>query len=88
MLVTISPILIRAAATQAARIKAVAIKAAWIKAAGVAGALRALPGAGAPGRALGVAALITWVLDAGSGGYMIGTWIRRGGPRARIEVAR
>lgn len=55
MLVTISPVLIRAAAAP-------------------------------PGRALGVAALVTWVLDAGSGGYMIGTWIRRGGPRARIEA--
>lgn len=55
MLVTISPVLIRAAAAT-------------------------------PGRALGIAALITWVLDAGSGGYMIGTWIRRGGPRARIEA--
>jgi hypothetical protein len=34
-----------------------------------------------PARALGLAALCTWLLDAGSGGYMLATWIRRGGPR-------
>jgi hypothetical protein len=44
------------------------------------------PGVGSSGRALGVAALITWVLDAGSGLYMIGTWIKRGGPQARIAA--
>jgi hypothetical protein len=84
MPVTINPVLIKAAALRAAAIRAMAIRAAGIKAAAIAGALQALPGPGAstPGRALGVAALITWVLDAGSGGYMIGTWIRRGGPRA------
>lgn len=73
MTVTISPVLIRAAA---------------IKAAAIAGALHAVPGTGVstPGRALGVAALITWFLDAASGGYMIGTWIRRGGPRAQIAA--
>lgn len=69
-------------------ISSVLIKAAAIKAAAIAGALPALPdtGASSPGRALGVAALITWFLDAASGGYMIGTWIRRGGPRAQIAA--
>jgi hypothetical protein len=98
MLVTINPVRMKAVALRAAAVKATAIKAAGIKvtgikaacikAAGMAGALQALPGQGAvtPGRALGVAALITWVLDAGSGGYMIGTWIRRGGPRARLAA--
>jgi hypothetical protein len=93
MTVTISSVLIKAAATKAARIKVAAIKAVWvktfwIKAAAIAGAVHALPGPGAsaPGRALGVAALITWFLDAASGGYMIGTWIRRGGPRERIAA--
>lgn len=54
----------------------------------VARALVAQPVAGAspPGRALGVAALITWMLDAGSGGYMLVTWIRRGGPRALLAA--
>jgi hypothetical protein len=37
--------------------------------------------ANAPTRTLGLAALITWLLDAGSGGYMLTTWIRRGGPQ-------
>jgi hypothetical protein len=32
-----------------------------------------------PGQPLGIAALITWLLDAGSGGYMLATWIARGG---------
>jgi len=88
MPVTIHPVLIKAVALRAAAVRAVAIRAAGIKAAGIAGTLQALPGPGAstPGRALGVAALITWVLDAGSGGYMIGTWIKRGGPRARLAA--
>jgi len=37
--------------------------------------------AAAPSRGLGVAALVTWLLDAGSGAYMLGTWIVRGGLR-------
>ena len=37
--------------------------------------------AGAPSRGLGLAALVTWLLDAGSGAYMLGTWIVRGGLR-------
>jgi hypothetical protein len=37
-------------------------------------------------RALGIAALITWLLDAASGGYMLVTWVRRGGPRALIAA--
>jgi hypothetical protein len=32
-----------------------------------------------PGQPLGIAALITWLLDAGSGAYMLATWIARGG---------
>jgi len=54
-----------------------------IEAAGVAGALLAHSGAAtaAASRALGLAALTTWLLDAGSGAYMLGTWIVRGGLR-------
>jgi len=37
--------------------------------------------AGLPTRGLGIAALITWFFDAGSGLYMLGTWISRGGLR-------
>jgi hypothetical protein len=32
-----------------------------------------------PGRMLGIAALVTWLVDAGSGGYMLATWLARGG---------
>jgi hypothetical protein len=32
-----------------------------------------------PGRPLAFAALITWLIDAVSGGYMLATWIARGG---------
>jgi manganese efflux pump family protein len=39
------------------------------------------PAAAAPSRALGLAALVTWLLDAGSGAYMLATWIVRGGLR-------
>jgi hypothetical protein len=39
-----------------------------------------------PARALGLAALCTWVLDAGSGGYMLTTWIRSGGVH-RVRAA-
>lgn len=35
---------------------------------------------------LGLLALVTWLLDAGSGGYMLTTWIRRGGLR-RVRAA-
>jgi hypothetical protein len=54
-----------------------------IEAAGVAGALLTQSGSAmtAASRALGFAALITWLLDAGSGAYMLGTWIVRGGLR-------
>jgi hypothetical protein len=40
----------------------------------------------ATARTLGFVALITWLLDAGSGGYMLTTWIRRGGLR-RVRAA-
>jgi len=54
-----------------------------IEAAAVTGALltRASAPAAAPGRGLAVAALITWLFDAGSGAFMLGTWIARGGLR-------
>jgi hypothetical protein len=35
----------------------------------------------AASRGLGIAALVTWLLDAGSGAYMISIWIARGGLR-------
>lgn len=67
-----------------------------IKAAVIAGTLLSHPGAavsgtvasgaGAPGRALGTAALITWLLDAASGAYMLGTWIVRGGLRRQAAT--
>jgi hypothetical protein len=38
-------------------------------------------GSAASAGGLGFAALTTWLLDAGSGGYMLGTWIARGGLR-------
>jgi hypothetical protein len=54
-----------------------------IEAVEVAGALLSQSGAAlaAASRPLGFAALITWLLDAGSGAYMLGTWIARGGLR-------
>jgi hypothetical protein len=54
-----------------------------IKAVAAAGALLAQPGAAAaaPSRALAIAALTTWLLDASSGAYMLVTWIVRGGLR-------
>lgn len=54
-----------------------------IEAAAVAGALLVHAGASAamPARGLAVAALCTWVADAVSGGYMLATWISRGGLR-------
>jgi hypothetical protein len=51
-------------------------------AAGAGAVLRqAAPAAALPGRGLGIAALITWLFDAGSGLYMLGTWVSRGGLR-------
>jgi hypothetical protein len=54
-----------------------------IEAAAVAAALlvHADTTAAMPSRGLGVAALCTWVFDAVSGGYMLATWISRGGLR-------
>jgi hypothetical protein len=54
-----------------------------IEAARVAGAMleQSGPAVAAASRALGFAALTTWLLDAGSGAYMLGTWIVRGGLR-------
>jgi hypothetical protein len=54
-----------------------------IEAAMVAGAVlsHSSAAAAAPSRGLGLAALVTWLLDAGSGAYMLGTWIVRGGLR-------
>jgi len=54
-----------------------------IKSAAAAGAMLAHSGPATVGsaRALGFAALVTWLLDAGSGAYMLGTWIARGGLR-------
>jgi hypothetical protein len=54
-----------------------------ISAAQAAGALLAQSAAPAhgPARTLGFVALITWLLDAGSGLYMLSTWIRHGGLR-------
>ena len=54
-----------------------------IKAVVVASALLSQPSgaAPAPSGGLGLAALVTWLLDAGSGAYMLGTWIVRGGLR-------
>jgi hypothetical protein len=44
--------------------------------------------AGLPTRGLGIAALITWLLDAVSGLYMLGTWIVRGGLRRQRTADR
>lgn len=54
-----------------------------IEAVEVAGALLSQSSAAlaAASRPLGLAALTTWLLDAGSGAYMLGTWIARGGLR-------
>ena len=38
---------------------------------------------GSPGRPFAVAALIAWLLTAGIGGYMLRTWVVRGGLRAQ-----
>ena len=54
-----------------------------IGAAAIAGALRTPSTAAAaePSRTLAFVTLITWLIDAGSGGYMLRTWIARGGLR-------
>jgi hypothetical protein len=39
-----------------------------------------------PSRPLGVAALTTWLIDAISGAYMLGTWIARGGMRQQLTT--
>jgi hypothetical protein len=54
-----------------------------IGATAIAGALRtpSTAAAAAPSRTLAFATLITWLIDAGSGGYMLRTWIARGGLR-------
>jgi hypothetical protein len=54
-----------------------------IGAVAIASALRApsTAAAAAPSRTLAFATLITWLIDAGSGGYMLRTWIARGGLR-------
>jgi hypothetical protein len=56
---------------------------ATIGAAAIAGALSApsTVAAAAPSRTLAFVTLITWLIDAGSGGYMLRTWIARGGLR-------
>jgi hypothetical protein len=88
MPVTISPVTISPVTVKAVMSKAVMFKALMIKVGAVTGAVMAQPGPGTHTavRALGVAALITWLLDAGSGGYMLVTWVRRGGPRALIAA--
>jgi hypothetical protein len=54
-----------------------------IGAAAIAGALLtpSTAAAAAPSRTLAFVTLITWLIDAGSGGYMLRTWIARGGLR-------
>jgi hypothetical protein len=54
-----------------------------IGAAAIVGALRtpSTAAAAAPSRTLAFVTLITWLIDAGSGGYMLRTWIARGGLR-------
>jgi hypothetical protein len=54
-----------------------------IGAAAIAGALRtpSTAATAGPSRALAFVTLITWLIDAGSGGYMLRTWIARGGLR-------
>jgi manganese efflux pump family protein len=61
-----------------------------IGAATIVGALRTSSTAAtaAPSRTLALAALITWIIDAGSGGYMLRTWIARGGLRRQRAIDR
>jgi hypothetical protein len=61
-----------------------------IGAATIAGAL-GMPStvaAAAPNRSLAIATLITWLFDAASGGYMLRTWIVRGGMRRQRATDR
>jgi hypothetical protein len=39
-----------------------------------------------PSRPLGIAALTTWLIDAISGAYMLGTWIARGGMHQQLTT--
>jgi hypothetical protein len=39
-----------------------------------------------PSRPLGIAALTTWLIDAVSGAYMLGTWVARGGMRQQLTT--
>jgi len=61
-----------------------------IGAAAIAGALRtpSTAAAAAPSRTLAFVTLITWLIDAGSGGYMLRTWIARGGLRRQRATDR
>ena len=61
-----------------------------IEAAAVAAAMLGHLGAttAAPARGLAVAALSTWIVDAVSGGYMLATWISRGGLRRQRTTDR
>jgi hypothetical protein len=61
-----------------------------IGAAAIAGALRtaSTAAAAAPSRTLAFVTLITWLIDAGSGGYMLRTWIVRGGLRRQRAADR
>lgn len=52
-----------------------------IKAAALAGSLLAAGPAPAGSRTLGIITLISWVLTASIGGFMLSKWIARGGPR-------
>jgi hypothetical protein len=61
-----------------------------IGAAAIAGALRtpSTAATAAPSRTLAFVTLITWLVDAGSGGYMLRTWIARGGLRRQRAIDR
>ena len=39
-----------------------------------------------PSRPLGIAALTTWLIDAVSGAYMLGTWVARGGMHQQLTT--
>ena len=39
-----------------------------------------------PTRPLGIAALTTWLIDAVSGAYMLGTWVARGGMHQQLTT--
>jgi hypothetical protein len=61
-----------------------------IGAAAIAGALGtpSTVAAAAPSRTLAIATLVTWLFDAVSGGYMLRTWIVRGGLRRQRAMDR